>query len=144
MDLKEKRLEAIKELILPYWKGERRRSVFEGRCKYNHPEGHHCAFAEACTQEGREKLVEGTTATNIITYNTESILRPQYRGLFSELEWNVVQRLHDRMPTLYDEMINQCQPIFPILSHFDKQLELEGELVDILKAEEANFWRNDD
>lgn len=144
MDLKEKRLEAIKELILPYWKGERKRSVYAGRCKYNHPEGHHCAFADACTEEGREKLNEGETAASILKYKSESILKPQYRGLFSGLEWNTIQRLHDRMPTLYDELISTCHPICPIINHFDKQLELEGELNDILKAEEANFWRNDD
>lgn len=144
MNLKGRKLEVIKELILPYWKGERKKSVYAGRCKYNHPEGHHCAFAEACTEEGREKLVEGQTASSVITYYTESILRPQYRGLFSEMEWNVIQKLHDMMSTLYNEMINQCHPIFPILNRFEEQLELEGELVDILKPEEANFWRDDE
>lgn len=61
-------------------------------CVYNGPDGKHCAFALMCIDS--TLLEEGKNASAILRLNSDSILKPEFRGYSPEF-YDDVQRLHD-------------------------------------------------
>lgn len=137
MNIKKRQIKAIKELIVPYWKGERERSVKLNKkgfinCMYNHPDGHHCAFAMACKSEERKNLQEHSIAGAILMERGESVLIEKYQNLFNSDQWNAVQRLHDNMINTYKDMILETTDNY--LDTYSRELGID--LFKILKEEE--------
>lgn len=96
------RPEFVTNLIKPYLLGKKSFSYNdkENACYYNGPNGENCAFASACTKEGRKKLssLEGKRASVVLEILYDNILSPEAKAQdFKNFVWNHIQVLHDSL-----------------------------------------------
>ena len=87
--------EIAKELLKPYFDDPSLCSISEGNCLYNGLNGKMCAFAMACTPEGRKNLKEGESAVdNLCTFGFD-VLHEKYRHIEDFYFWVSLQDAHD-------------------------------------------------
>lgn len=95
--LTEKQISLIEATILPYWKGERP-YAFNGAkgCQYLTEEGNKCAFGLHLKEEYLTDNIEGSSASDVLSYWVESPLKDEAREAnLSPDQWDAIQVLHD-------------------------------------------------
>jgi hypothetical protein len=88
-------LETLEETIQFYSEDTSRRSIIGSSCRYNGPDGKHCAAGRLMTKEGLAlEDIEGKSIKANILKHGRNILKPEYREHNLDFLQDI-QNLHD-------------------------------------------------
>ncbi len=97
--------EIILETLQEYLLHPERRSVSGTSCRYNGPDGKHCAFARCVEEENRGLLQESLKAS----LQDKTLIKKDYQGHDGDF-WNFVQSIHDfALPMLNMNCLSRLQ-----------------------------------